>query len=324
MSDFAMKCAMKKRAKKMADGGGVHEKNLHKYKDDKGSSETGSHVRSANRSASWAKDPRSSGPEIERSMSRDSMQKAKESAAASLFAEHDRPKPKLQGLAKGGFIEDEEMSGFEEHEGDDKKHDGPAMMEDDRMLNEHGEYEEGPQGAWMAKGGSVMRPERYRSDQGTSAQGFAVRSGNRARDWSKSPNASSPSIEREMATESYDKAKDIQQNKPRMAKGGMIGSHQSDADEMDMVHRIIGKHKERMYSKGGMIANGGDDDLDRMADGAPNNFDDLSLRDDLESSNSGANSGDELGNKAEEHDRDDIVSRVHKSWKKKDKNPRPA
>lgn len=238
MSDFAMKCAMKKRAAKMAKGGDVQ-------KNDRALNETGVHM-----------------PNIGSDHGGESTQRGysdymKKHNISKRMIESKDIKPKLQGLADGGFVKDEEMSGFEEHEGDDKKHDGPAMMEDDRMLNEHGEYEEGPQGAWMAK-------------------------------------------------------------------GGMIGSHQSDADEMDMVHRIIGKHKERMYSKGGMIANGGDDDLDRMADGAPNNFDDLSLRDDLESSNSGANSGDELGNKAEEHDRDDIVSRVHKSWKKKDKNPRPA
>lgn len=80
----------------------------------------------------------------------------------------------------------------------------------------------------------------------------------------------------------------------------------------------------RKMSKGGMIANGGDDDLDQMADGKPNNFDDLALRDDdmEDAEYTGANSGDELGNAKEDHDRSDMVSRIMASRRLKDRLPK--
>ena len=69
-----------------------------------------------------------------------------------------------------------------------------------------------------------------------------------------------------------------------MAEGGQITDNlQSDDHEMDMIGRIM-KQRQQHYSNGGIVANGGEDDLDEMADGKPNNFDDLSMRDDLESS----------------------------------------
>lgn len=151
----------------------------------------------------------------------------------------------------------EQKSGFVDHEGDVKRPDKMAMEEDDRMLNQHGEIEEGPQGTAYAEGGF------------------------------------------------------IEDNK------------QSDAHEMDMVGRIM-KQRQMMYSKGGMVANGGEDDLDKMADGRPNNFDDLALRDDMEYSYTGANSGDELDDARENADRADIISRIMASRRKKDKMPRPA
>lgn len=98
-----------------------------------------------------------------------------------------------------------------------------------------------------------------------------------------------------------------------MAEGGEMHG--------DMVDRIM---QRRCYSKGGMVANGGDADLDEMADGRDNNFDDLALRDDLEFAYTGANSGDELGNEQEDQDRHDIVARIMRSRAKKDRNPRPA
>lgn len=112
-----------------------------------------------------------------------------------------------------------------------------------------------------------------------------------------------------------------------MAHGGELHGveegHQDEMYEMDMVDRIM-KKRQMHYSKGGMIANGGEDDLERMADGQRNNFDDLALRDDLESSYTGANSGDELSSDREDHDRADIVARIMSSRRKKDRMPRPA
>lgn len=92
----------------------------------------------------------------------------------------------------------------------------------------------------------------------------------------------------------------------------------------DCVGRIMGKRMKK-YSKGGMVANGGDDDLDMLADSNPDNFDDLALDDDLEFSYTGKNSGDELGNDQEDMDRRDTVARIMRQRAmKRSSNPRPA
>lgn len=87
-----------------------------------------------------------------------------------------------------------------------------------------------------------------------------------------------------------------------MAEGGMV----------DKVMK-----KRGMYSKGGMVAN----DDEPIADSKPAQFDDLALEDELEEHETGANSGDELGNHEEAHEKLDIISKVMHSWRKKDKLP---
>ncbi len=100
--------------------------------------------------------------------------------------------------------------------------------------------------------------------------------------------------------------------------------------EEDMVDRIMKKRSENFsgldrYSEGGKVANQehGPNDS-RLAGFSPNEFDDLVLRDDLESSYTGANSGDYVGNDQEDEDRKDIVARIMASRKKKDRMPNPA
>lgn len=96
-----------------------------------------------------------------------------------------------------------------------------------------------------------------------------------------------------------------------MAEGGM-------ASDTDMIGRMVSKRKK--MSEGGMVAN----DTPPKADFEDNDFDDLVLDDDLEDHYTGANSGDEIGNKQEDEDQRDIVSRVMRSRAKKDRMPRPA
>ena len=91
--------------------------------------------------------------------------------------------------------------------------------------------------------------------------------------------------------------------------------HAEDSGEEGIVDRIM-----KRFSKGGQVAN----ETEPMADSMPNEFDDLVLDDDLEFHDTGANSGDELGDAQEDEDRKDIVSRIMASRKKKDRNPRPA
>ncbi len=104
-----------------------------------------------------------------------------------------------------------------------------------------------------------------------------------------------------------------------------------------MIDRIMSKRK--MMASGGMIEhkdihhpgaverNEGMDELSHMADGKENDFDFLTTGDhelDDSTTNSGEADGDFLGNKQEDEDRSDIISRIMKSRAKKDRMPRPA
>lgn len=89
--------------------------------------------------------------------------------------------------------------------------------------------------------------------------------------------------------------------------------------EMDMIGHLMNK-RAKMMSEGGKVANADEIEAGFM----PNEFDDLHLRDDLESSYTGANSGDELGDAQEDHDRADIIAKIMASRRKKDRMPHPA
>lgn len=97
----------------------------------------------------------------------------------------------------------------------------------------------------------------------------------------------------------------------KMSRGGAIAEDDKDLNQREPM------------PMGGKVANGGEDELSHMADSRPNNFDDLSLRDDLSGTNSGAADGDFLGNEREDEDRNDIVDRVMRK-RMKQHNPRPA
>jgi len=79
----------------------------------------------------------------------------------------------------------------------------------------------------------------------------------------------------------------------KACKGGVCYAHGGEVDLMDHVHR-------RRMSKGGMVAN----ETKPMVDSKEAEYDDLVLRDDLDFSYTGKNSGDELG--------EDMISRVRR------------
>lgn len=97
----------RKNERKMAKGGKVltDDQRVSRAQSDKGTSDVGGKVRAANRANDWAKDPRSSGPSIEREMGREYTAEAKHRAKKSLADERSMPKPKLKGLAEGGEVE---------------------------------------------------------------------------------------------------------------------------------------------------------------------------------------------------------------------------
>lgn len=234
-------------------------------------------------------------------------------------------KKRSKKMAEGGEIK----SGYVMHEGDMVKRDEMAMEEDDRMLNQHGEHEEGPEGAWMAEGGKVgsgkqrddheMGVHKYNHEgPGNSPAGSFTSA-------AKYGNTSVPKHElQDYARKEHGRVLEDSRAMPApklkgLAEGGFIGSHQSEEDEMDMVGRIM-KQREHMYSEGGRVAN----DDEPMADSMPAEYDDLVLDDHLDGHNSGAADGDDLGNTKEDHDRSDIISKIMRSRAKRDKMPRPA
>lgn len=91
-------------------------------------------------------------------------------------------------------------------------------------------------------------------------------------------------------------------------------------DHEDMVGHIM-KKRQMHFSKGGRVAN--DVGTGEEADAMPNQFDDLVKDDGLEEHYTGKNSGDEVGDAAEDEDRRDIVAMIMKSRKKKDRLPNP-
>lgn len=102
----------------------------------------------------------------------------------------------------------------------------------------------------------------------------------------------------------------------KMAEGGFVEEEKASGFSDDMVDRIM----SHQYSKGGEVAN----DTAPVADSESAEYDDLVKDDDLEFSETGANSGDEIGDAAEDEDEKDMVSRIMKSRSKKDRLPRPA
>jgi hypothetical protein len=108
------------------------------------------------------------------------------------------------------------------------------------------------------------------------------------------------------------------------------GAEDEGAGDMDSIHPMIMKivmGRAKGYSEGGKVANeesGESSDKPTMAKWDGNEFDELAKDDDLEFDSTAANSGDDLGNKAEDHDQSDIISRIMKSRAKKDRMAVPG
>ena len=244
---LAIAYAMKKRAKRMAEGGDVSDEEheaVPNYMD----------FLESHPEMEKATPP----PDFDEKVRRDIDDSEFQTSKDYMAAEGGIMKPgmierimKKRRMAAGGFVEEEEAQ-YDPIESPMPRRNRMAMEEDDRDLGQHGEIETGPMGGY--------------------------------------------------------------------AEGGQITDNEQDAmHEMDMIGRIM-KQRQKCFSEGGRVAN-----TDRITAGfKPANYDDLSLRDDLEGSYTGENSGDELGNAQEDADRKDIVARILRSRAKKDRMPRPA
>lgn len=265
---LAISYAMKRKKKKMADGGEVKQPtpppkiaNPDKLQSAQDSMRKafkfakGGHVKGVHKSdmeiehpknkmeKSWAGESQA-GQGLRISEINDSgMQKAYEKHGKVLAEMKSMRKPNLKGLAHGGFLDEEMASGYHDMPMEHEIMNHAAMSEDDRKLNQH----------------HVMA---------------------------------------------------------------------MDSQEQDIVDRIMMKRSQDFaglarLSRGGMVAN--DVGTGQEADKLPNQYDDLVLRDDLESSyGDDNNSGDASGNAQEDEDRKDIVARIMASRRKKDRMPNPA
>jgi hypothetical protein len=96
-----------------------------------------------------------------------------------------------------------------------------------------------------------------------------------------------------------------------------VHDHDMLEDDDDIVDRIMRKGLKKM-SEGGRVANEdhGEDD-EYLADFSPNEFDDLSLNDDLEPHYKEDDYGDDMGDDEE----DDMVNRIMRKSRMKDRMP---
>jgi hypothetical protein len=286
---LAIAYAMKKRAKKMADGGPVVDPD--KF------------------AAFKAGLNKADGGDVEpKPKPSPSPTTGYEAAGQALKTDKDNPglKSIQAAFAGGGYlngdesesgataIHGEEASGYESMPEEHPVACVHCGAEDARKLGQHGAKETGPMG-----GGQGFHGESYKGNPGNEHDNYSDTEDGDGMD---------------MLSEAEGYAKDDEvRNRGMFQDGGLI-------------NRVMAKRK--MMSEGGKVANRDQgvstESGDELLDLKGNEFDDLALRDDLESSYTGANSGDELGNDLEDEDRKDIVARILRSRAKRDKLPRPA
>lgn len=209
-----------------------------------------------------------------------------------------------------------------------------SHTEDDRMLNQHGAMEEGPDGACYAEGGQITDNYADTEDgDGLVDRIMAMRQKVYTTDLNQHGDDEEGPTGTMYAEGGEANARAMQEEHEEVgpdAGSGSVGSFNSDnyadtedGDGTDMVGTIM-RQRQQMFSEGGKVANEdhGHNDED-LAGFSPNEFDDLSLRDDLESSYTGANSGDEDGDPAEDKRRDEMVTEIMKK-RAKQRNPTPA
>jgi len=221
------------------------------------------------------------------------------------------------GYAEGGFVAKEKASGYHSMPNPPDVYDPEAIELSERRLNQHGELERGPEGSedGMDPGERLvnhMIPNQ--SHSGADMVGHIMKK--RQMKFAHGGEAKSPN---EMDEEEYRENQDLRRNEDwEKFDDRKYDEEKENYAHGDMVRGIMKKR----YSKGGQVANDVGDGQD--ADKKENQFDDLVLRDDLEEHYTGANSGDELDNAGEDERRRDIVAKIMKSRKLKDRLPRPA
>jgi hypothetical protein len=217
------------------------------------------------------------------------------------------PKPKLEGLAHGGPVKDSECPkcGYA-HSGQITNNYQPSSKPE---VDREWPYESSEKSSgFVAHEGDVKRPNSAAISEASK----------KLNQHYPDMQASTSESEDDLVTRIMEKRSPTFESEARLADGGpVLPGADSAQDSM---------RKAFKFSEGGRVANQehGEDNND-LAGFSPNEFDDLVLRDDLESTyGEDDNAGDSLDNEGENERREDIVARIMKSRAKKDKLPRPA
>lgn len=295
---LALKYKMKKR---MAKGG------VPRQESDAGISEQGHYIRESKFKPKWE--------------AFEDTEKASGEAEGRLEEERKRPKNFPKHFAKGGEARHKQDEGMSKQ----GRYVRQANLAKDLDYNEDSEgypyMERAKDEAHKRAGKEMFRQKKFPSHfaEGGMAEGEEMAS---------CPNCGHSAMHGAKESGYVDHmGDDVKHNSGAMHEDGMGFNMHGDSDEgagggdpMSPVVKKIMMARKPGFSKGGRVAN---EDMP-MADFEDNSFDDLANRDDLEFHDTGENSGDELGNAEEDHDRKDVVSKIMASRKKKDRNPRPA
>lgn len=295
-----------------AEGGSVdswtkredNERGINKTTASKGISQAGMKVRSANESAMPDKG--------------DELDSAERHHGNVLREMRSMPKPKL--MADGGDSGELDSMGFPKEEPKPKK--PPSTATTSTSSSNPIGY---PQGASLAEGG-MMKSKRERAMEAfhRMAEGGFIGS-HQSHDKPEIDGDLMPAahLEQELAEHIHHAATHDSSHEHDVMN--QMGDEDEGAGDMDAIHPMVMRimmGRAKGYSEGGKVANeesGESTDEPTMAKADGNEFDDLALRDDLEFKDTGANSGDMDDDAKENHDRDDIVSRIMKSRSKRDR-----
>ncbi len=294
--------------------------------------------------------------------------KSHKAFAHNIEAERAAGKPEKQSLAiafamkrrakkmkDGGFVRDEEESGYVPMLGDDIKDNAMAHEQDDKMLNQHGEDEIGPEGRHMKEGGEMKsrrqrmmeasmgmaeggeikdksygspeRLDRQFDEKGVHTQFSSRENAEAARKAGYKPSkAPHERVLNELRSMPNPKLQGLAEGgepelettvRPDTGYGKVIRVMSAHGGDIEGEDMVgrIMRKRQHMYSHGGEVAN--DDHPFEYEFEEPNNFDDLARRDELSFHDTGKNSGDELG---DDRVHDDLVDRIMLK-RKKQHNP---
>lgn len=207
---------------------------------------------------------------------------------------------------------------------------GSVRSGKNRRDNEKGVHSSGSQGSGNSTAGSLARVGKKLAAHGEKARVYGEE---KAGDGAKAAS-------RDLHRKKYEELKGMRRDRKNLAEGGYVEDEmQSGYQDMPEIYDspeddylsvdvpnldpvddmlddsdIVDEIMEQRYSEGGQVAN--DVGEGQEADKMPNQFDDLVLRDELEFSYTGDNSGDHLGDESLDDEEEELVDGIMRKRKK--------